>query len=48
MNHTKTGGERGCSGRVSSTSDTRRVNLGTNPGINHECELDSQCMKLPY
>jgi hypothetical protein len=29
-------------------SDTRRVNLGTHPGINHECELDGQCIKLPY
>jgi uncharacterized membrane protein YfcA len=35
----KTGGELGCSGRVSSsccTSDTRRVNLVTNPVISHE------------
>ncbi len=35
----KTGGELGCSGRVSSscsTSDTRRVNLVTNPVIGHE------------
>ena len=35
----KTGGELGCSGRVGSscsTSDTRRVNLVTNPVINHE------------
>ena len=38
-NPTKTRGELGCSGRVSSscsTSDTRRVNLVTNPVINHE------------
>jgi hypothetical protein len=35
----KTGGELGCSGRVSSacsTSDTRRVNLVTNPAIRHQ------------
>ena len=35
----KTGGELGCSGRVSmscSTSGTRRVNLVTNPVIGHE------------
>jgi len=35
----KTGGELMCSGRVTSacsTSDTRRVNLFTNPVINHE------------
>ena len=35
----KTGGELGCTGRVSnscSTSDTRRVNLVTNPVISHE------------
>jgi hypothetical protein len=35
----KTGGELGCSGRVRSscsTSDTRRVNLVTNPVISHE------------
>ena len=35
----KTGGERRCSGRVSSscsTSGTRRVNLVTNPLISHE------------
>jgi len=34
----KTGGELGCSGSVSSscsTSDTRRVNLATNPVISH-------------
>ena len=34
-----TGGELRCSGRVGSscsTSDTRRVNLVTNPGISHE------------
>jgi hypothetical protein len=35
----KTGGELRCSGRVSSscsTSGTRRVNLVTNPVVNHE------------
>ena len=35
----KTGGELKCSGRVGSsyyTSDTRRVNLVTNPVISHE------------
>jgi hypothetical protein len=35
----KTWGELGCFGRVSSscsTSDTRRVNLATNPVISHE------------
>jgi hypothetical protein len=35
----KTGGELSCSGRVGSscsTSDTRRVNLVTNPVISHE------------
>jgi hypothetical protein len=35
----KRGGELKCSGRVSSscsTSDTRRVNLGTNPVRSHE------------
>ena len=35
----KTGGELGCSGRVTSscsTSDTLRVNLVTNPVISHE------------
>jgi hypothetical protein len=35
----KTGGELGCYGRVSSacsTSDTRRVNLVTNPVIRHQ------------
>jgi hypothetical protein len=38
-NPPQTGGERRCSGRVSSscsTSDTRRVNLVTNPVISHE------------
>jgi hypothetical protein len=37
----KTGGELRCSGRVGSscpTSDTRRVNLDTNPVISHERE----------
>ena len=35
----KTGGELSCSGRISSscsTSDTRRVNLATNPEISRE------------
>jgi hypothetical protein len=35
----KTGGELSCSGRISSSSfisDTRHVNLVTNPVINHE------------
>ena len=39
MNSTKTRGELRCSGRVSSscsTSDTRRVNLVTNPVMNEE------------
>jgi len=38
-NPLKTGGELRCSGRVNSscsTSGTRRVNLVTNPVINHE------------
>jgi hypothetical protein len=39
----KTGSEFRCSGRVSSscsTSDTRRVNLATNPVISNEREKD--------
>jgi len=41
----KTGGEFRCSGRVSSscfTSDTRRVNLVTNPVISHERGKDRE------
>jgi hypothetical protein len=41
----KTGGELRCSGRVSSscaTSDTRRVNLVTNPVISHEWGKDRE------
>jgi hypothetical protein len=41
----KTGGELMCSGRVSSscfTSDTRRVNLATNPVISHERGKDRE------
>ena len=41
----KTGGELGCSGRVSSpcsTSDTRRVNLVTNPVISREWGKDRE------
>ena len=41
----KTGGELRCSGRVSSscsTSDTRRVNLVTNPVISHERGKDRE------
>jgi hypothetical protein len=41
----KTGGELRCSGRVSSpcsTSDTRRVNLVTNPVISHERGKDQE------
>ena len=41
----KTGGELMCSGRVSSscfTSDTRRVNLVTNPVISHERGKDRE------
>ena len=41
----KTGGELRCSGRVSSscfTSGTRRVNLLTNPVINHERGKDRE------
>ena len=36
----KTSGELRCSGRVSSSSDTRRVNLVTNPVISHEWGKD--------
>jgi hypothetical protein len=42
---TRTEGELRCSGRVSSscsTSDTRRVNLVTNPVISHECRMDRE------
>jgi hypothetical protein len=41
----KTGGELMCPGRVSSvcsTSDTRRVNLVTNPVISHEIGKDRE------
>jgi hypothetical protein len=41
----KSGGELGCSGRVSSscsTSGTRRVNLVTNPVISHELGKDQE------
>jgi hypothetical protein len=41
----KTGGELKCSGRVSSscsTSDTRHVNLVTNPVISHELGKDKE------
>ena len=41
----KIGGELGCSGRVGtscSTSDTRRVNLVTNPVISHEWGKDRE------
>ena len=41
----KTGGELRCSGRAGSscsTSDTRRVNLGTNPVISHERGKDRE------
>jgi hypothetical protein len=41
----KTGEEIGCSGKVSSscsTSDTRRVNLATNPVISHEWGNDRE------
>jgi hypothetical protein len=41
----KTGGELGCSGRVGiscSTSGTRRVNLVTNPVIDHEWGKDRE------
>ena len=43
----KTGGELKCSGRVScscSTSDTRRVNLVTNPVISHERGKDREVL----
>ena len=43
----KTGGELRCSGRVSSsssTSDTRRVNLVTNPVISHERRKDREVL----
>ena len=43
----KTGSELGCSGRVSSscaTSDTRRVNLVTNPVISHERGKDREVL----
>ena len=45
----KTGGELRCSGRVSSscsTSDTRRVNLVTNPVISHERGKDREVFTL--
>jgi hypothetical protein len=45
----KTGGELMCSERVSSscsTNDTRRVNLITNPVLNHECVSILQAMPL--
>ena len=44
----KTGGELRCSGRVSgscSTSDTRRVNLITNPVISHERGKDREMLR---
>ena len=44
----KTAGELRCSGRVSSscsTSDTRRVNLVTNPVISHELGKDGKCLR---
>ena len=49
----KTGGELRCSGRVSSscsTSDTRRVNLVTNPVISHERGKDQEVLTTsgPY
>ena len=43
----KTGGELGCSGRVSSScssSDTSRVILATNPVISHEREKDREVL----
>jgi len=43
----KIGGELRCSGRVNSscsTSDTRRVNLFTNPVIHHECAKDQEVL----
>jgi len=38
----KTGSELGCSGSSCSTSDTRRVNLVTNPVISHERGKDRE------
>jgi hypothetical protein len=46
-NPLKTGGELRCSGRISSfcsTSDTRRVNLVTNPVISHELGKDREVL----
>ena len=45
----KTGGELGCSGRVGSpyyTSDTRRVNLVTNPVLSHESWINVKEMQV--
>ena len=47
----KTGGELRCSGRVSSywsTSDTRRVNLITNPVISHEWGKNREVFTTRY
>ena len=44
----KTGGELNCSGRLSSscsTSDTRHVNLVTNPVISHDGERTGKCLR---